>query len=81
MDILPPGQQHRLLFNHDPNRAADPGSGHAISPNQFRSSACSEQIDLGVTVTEDVHVSRLVIVDEDDNAQAVGMQDGDHRAK
>jgi hypothetical protein len=81
MDFLPPGQQERLLLDHDPHGAADLAAGHAIGPNQFGGSVGPEQIDPGVTITEDVDVSRLVIVDEDDHAQAVGTQDSDHGAK
>ena len=38
----------------------------------------AEQGDLGLAITEDVDVRRLVIVGEDDHAQAVGTQHGDH---
>jgi hypothetical protein len=81
MNTLPSGQQQRLVLDYDPHRTADLAAGHAISPDQFGGSVGPEQIDPGVTVTEDVDMRRLVIVDEDDHAQAVGTQDGDHAAK
>jgi hypothetical protein len=40
----------------------------------------TQQIDLGLTVTENMDVRRLVIVNENDDAQAVGTKHGDHRA-
>lgn len=59
---------------------ADFGPAHAVSPNQFRDSAESQEIDLGVTVTENMDVGRLVIVEEDNHAQAEGTKHGNHDA-
>lgn len=36
------------------------------------------QVDLGLAVTKDVNVGRLVVVGEDDHTQAVGTQHSDH---
>ena len=52
----------------DAHGAADLAAAHSVSPDQCRGTVGPEQVDLGLTVTEDVDMSRLVIVDEDDNA-------------
>jgi len=36
MDFLPPPQQHRLSFGHDPHGAANLTAIHAVGPEQFR---------------------------------------------
>ena len=36
------------------------------------------EVDLGLAITEDVDVGRLVVVGEDDHRQAVGTQYSDH---
>jgi hypothetical protein len=67
MDLLPSGQQQYLLLKNYPHGAADLGAGHTFSPDQFRGAISTVQIDLSMTVTEDVDVGRQVIVDEDDH--------------
>jgi hypothetical protein len=78
MDILPPGQQQRLLLKNNPHSAADFSAGHAFSPDQFRCVVSAVQIDLGMAITENVDMGWQVIVYEDDHAQAVGAKYSDH---
>jgi hypothetical protein len=68
-----------LLLDNDLHRAPDLPAGHSVRPNQFGPTIGTEEINLGLTVTEDMHVSRLVIVDEDDHAKTAGTKHGDHR--
>jgi hypothetical protein len=67
MDVLPPGQQQRLLVNHDPHGLTNFAAGHALRPDQARGAAGTKQIDLGLTVTEDMVMSRVMVVNEDDH--------------
>jgi adenosylmethionine-8-amino-7-oxononanoate aminotransferase len=78
MDILPSGKEQRLLLENEPHGTADFTAGHTFSPNQFGCAVGTKQINLGMTVTEDVDVSRLVIVNEDNHAQTMGAKHGDH---
>src|SRR4051794_32503995 len=78
MDVLPPRKQQGLLRDNDPHGPANLGAGHALGPNQLGASVGAPQIDLGLTVTKDVHVRRLVIIDEDDHPQPTGKKNGDH---
>jgi hypothetical protein len=78
MDFLPPSQQQRLLFKNNPHRAADLNTGHAIHPNQFGRAIGTSQIDLGMTITENVNMGRLMIVNKDDHTQPVSAKHSDH---
>ena len=51
---------------------------HSVSPDQFGAAIDARQVDLGLTVTEEVDVSGRVVIDEGDDAQAVGTKHGDH---
>jgi hypothetical protein len=51
-------------------------SGHAFSPDQFRRTICTQEIDLGLTITEHMHMRRSMIIDKDDYAQTIGTQNG-----
>jgi len=77
MNALPPRRQQRPLRDNDPHGATDLAAGHAVSRDQLWDTARASQVDLGVTVTEDVDVSRMVVVNIDHHAQAFGTQDGD----
>jgi len=78
MDFLPPSEQERLLLKDNPHSTADVNAGHALNPNQFWGTIGTAQIDLGMTVTEDVNMGRLVIVNKDDHAQALSAKNSDH---
>jgi hypothetical protein len=78
MDFLPPSQQQHLLFKNNPQRAADLNAGHAIHPNQLGRAIGTPQIDLGMTITENVNMGRLVIVNKDDHTQPVSAKHSDH---
>jgi hypothetical protein len=78
MDFLPPSQQQRLLFKNNPHRAADINTGHAINPNHLRSAIGTSQIELGMTITENVNMGRLMIVNKDDHTQPVSAKHSDH---
>jgi hypothetical protein len=76
MDVLPPGKQQRLPLDHDPHGTAHISAGHVLSPDQVGDAIGTEEIDLGLTVTEDV--SRHMVVDEDDDAEAMRTKHSDH---
>ena len=65
------------MFENDPHRATHLAARHALGPDQVRRAVGTQQIDLGLTVTEDVDVRRRVIVDENDDAPAMGAKYGD----
>lgn len=69
-----------MLLDNDSHSAANLAAVHTVSSNQFRGAVSTEQIDLGLTVTEDVDVSRPVIVGEDNHAQALGTKHGNYAA-
>jgi hypothetical protein len=77
MDFLPTSEQDRLLLKDNPHRTADLNAGHAFDPNQLRIAIGASQIDLGMTVTEDVNMGRLVIVNKDDHAQTLSAKYSD----
>jgi hypothetical protein len=78
MNVPPPGQQYRPSLANDPHRATHLAARHTIGPDQVRRAIGTQRIDLGLTVTEDVDVRRRVIINENDDAQAMGAKDGDH---
>jgi hypothetical protein len=78
MNRLPSGQQQYLLLHNNPHRGADFGAGHTFHPNQLRSAIAAPQVDLGLTVTEDENMGRLMIVGEDNHPPAVGAKYGDN---
>lgn len=65
-----------MLGRHDEG-PPDVASLHADGPDQ-EGTLRSRKIDLRLPVTEDVHVRRRVVVDEDHEPQAVGPVDRDH---
>jgi hypothetical protein len=81
MNIPPARQQHCLLLDHDLHRLPNFGPGHAFGSDQFGGTACSGEIDLGLTITKDVDVSGHMIVHKYDHAQAVGSEYGNHAIK
>ena len=81
MDVLPLLQQERLAAGHKTHGAADLAARHAVGPDERRSAIGPEQVYLGLPVTEDVDMRRLMIVKIDNDAQAIGTQHGDYAAK
>ena len=78
MDIPPTSRRKRLLLGNDAERTTGLAATNGVGPDQFRLAVGPEQIDLGLAVTEYVDVGRPVIVAEDDHAEALGTQHGDH---
>lgn len=68
MDFSPSIQKSILLFGDDFHGAAYIAAFHSIGPDQFRLAAWPYQVDLGLPVTEGVHMSRFVIVQKDYDA-------------
>jgi hypothetical protein len=64
MNVLPLGEQQRLLLDNDPHGATGLAARHAIGPDQIRGAVGAQQIDLGLTVAENVDVHRWVIIHE-----------------
>jgi hypothetical protein len=78
MYLSPSLQEVSLLFLHDLHGPPDIAAGHADSEDQLGLAGGADEIDLGFAITEHVDMRRLVIVDEDDEAQAVSAVHGDH---
>lgn len=62
----------------DPHRAADLTTRHIVGPDKVWSALSSDQVDLGFSVAEYVNVGRQMVIDVDDDAQAIGTQHGNH---
>jgi hypothetical protein len=77
MNLTPPFQQDSLLFLHEPHGASNFGPGHADDQDQFRGAVSAEEVDLRLTVTEYMHMGRLMVIDKDDNAQPPSTMNGD----
>lgn len=50
----------------------------AFGPDEHRTAIRADQVDLGLPVTKHMHMGRLVIVREDDDAQTMRPMDRDH---
>lgn len=72
------GEKIVAMLHHELYRAANLTSSHAFGPDQFRTSRSPQEIDLGLAVTKNVHVSRLVVIEIDDDAKAMSPMDRDH---
>ena len=66
-----------MVIDHDFHNAPQLSVRHAVGPDQF-GRAVGAKIDLGLSVTEGVNMSRLVIVHENDDPYALGAKDSDH---
>ena len=69
------------MTGYEAHGPAHPTTGHSISPNERRTTLCPNQVHLGLPVTEDVDMRWLMIVQVNDDAQAIGTQHGDHAYK
>jgi hypothetical protein len=69
-----------LLFDHNLHRVAHVAALHPFDGHDLRRAICAKQIDFGVPVSEHMDMGRRVVIDEDDEAQAMGAVDG-NRAK
>ena len=78
MDVPPTRSQHRLLFGNDLQGTANFGAGHAASPYQAGFIASAEQIDLLLSITENVNMSRRVVVNENYHSKAMHTENRDH---
>jgi hypothetical protein len=79
MDILPSGEQQRLLFDHNPYGAAHLAAVHALGRDQLGCTTSADEIDLGVTVPEDVDMRRFMVIDKDDDTETTSTDSGDHK--
>jgi hypothetical protein len=78
MDILPSPQQKRQLFGDNPHGATNLTARHVVGPDKVGSASGSNQIDLGFSVPEHVNMCRQMVIDVDDDTQAIGTQHGNH---
>ncbi len=67
-----------LLRGNELHRPANVPVLHSIDPNQLGRASRACQVDLGLPITKHVHMRRLVVVQEDDDAETPGAMDGDH---
>ena len=76
---LVPSDEQRLTIPFDqPHTFADIGMLHPDSPDQFWSVIGTGKIYLGFSITEDVHMRRLMIVREDYDSETFDAQNRDH---
>lgn len=80
MDLSPTCEQGFLLFGHDLHGAAHIAALHAFYGHDLWPAVGSQQVDLGVSVAEHVDMGRRMVIDEDDEAQAMRAVDSDHQA-
>jgi hypothetical protein len=78
MDFLPPPHQKLQLFSHDPHGATNLTARHVVGPDQFWSALRPNQVDFGFSVPEHVNMRRQMVIDVDDDTQAIGTQDDNH---
>lgn len=64
------------MLRHKAKGATYFGSRHPHGPIQFR--RIGSDVDLHFAIADHMHMGRLVIVCEDDDAKPVRAQDGDH---
>jgi len=78
MNFSPFGEEFLLVIDHDFHNAPQLSMRHAVGPDQFGRAIGAAKIDLGLSVTEGVNMSWLVIVHENDDPYALGAKDSDH---
>jgi hypothetical protein len=78
MDFPPPRQKVVPPLYDDLHGATNVTSLHAVDPHKRRRAIGADQIDLRLSVAEYMDMSRLVVIGEDDEAQAARAMDGDH---
>jgi hypothetical protein len=79
MDFPPSRQQSLAPLDDDLHGAPNVASLHAIDPCQRRDALGSDQIDLRLSVAEDMDMSQLMVVHEGDEAQAMSAMGGDRQ--
>jgi hypothetical protein len=78
MDFPPFGKELFLLVTNHLHSPAQIVRLHTLCPDKSRSPVWTDQVDLGLPVSKDVDMSRLVVVRENDDAQPIGSVDRDH---
>ena len=78
MNFPPSGKKSLLLVRDDLHGPAHIVPLHALSPDKSRSPVRPDQIDLDLPITGHMHMGRLMIVCEDDDAQTMRSAYGDH---
>jgi hypothetical protein len=78
MDLPPSSQKVAASFCNEADRLTDFRALHSLDPDQLRPITRADEIDLRVTVAEDMHMSRFVVVEIDDDPQAVCSEYRDH---
>jgi hypothetical protein len=78
MYVSPSRKECFSVLSHNGHRAAHFVSLHIRRPDQLGRSAPTCQVDLGVPITEDMHVGRFVVIAEDNDAQPMRAMNGDH---
>ena len=78
MDIPPSGQKVVASLCNEANRLTDFSTFHSLDPDQLGPITGADEIDLRVTVAEDMHMGRFVVVEIDNDSQAVCSEYGDH---
>jgi hypothetical protein len=68
---LVPFRLHRcLLLRHDAKRLPQIACLEAVVPDQFRLAVRPRQVDLRMAVADRMDMGRLMVIDEDDEAQS-----------
>jgi len=76
---LPPLGKKRFLLVADQLHGATQITGlHVFSPDKGWRTVRSDQVNLGMTIAEHMHMGGFVIVCEDDDAQPMRPMDRDH---
>jgi hypothetical protein len=78
MDLLPSLQQKRQLFGYNPYGATNLTARHVVGPDQVGCALGPNQVDLGLSVPEHVNMGRRMVIDINDDTEAVGPQHGNH---
>ena len=65
------------MLDNNLHGASDVAALHIGSPNQFRRPIRAHEVHLHLAITENVNMGRLMIVDENYEAQAVHTKDRD----
>jgi hypothetical protein len=79
MYVVPPGEQRLTIRLDQPHAFADVGMLHSDCPDQFGPVIGAGKVYLGFSVTENVHMRRLVVVRENHDPETFGTQNRDHQ--
>jgi hypothetical protein len=78
MDFSPSSQQRFAIFADQPHAFADVRVFHPHGPDECRMPVVSLQIDLGFSVSENMHMGWFMVVDENDDPEPCGTKNGHH---